>query len=151
MSSSDPIPAPGGEASLSPVPAYTLFNAQSVTLATFLGTPTAGSILMAVNYRRLGRGSNAAGILVIGLLMTALAMELGYLVPQGASLIIAFGLLLAARRASKALQGAAVEQHVRNGGPLGSKWVAAGLGIGVLAIIFGGLLLGYSGFLTAIR
>src|ERR1035438_7528030 len=112
MSSSYPIPGPAGEASPPPpIPAYTLFNAESVGLATFLGTPIAGSILMAVNYRRLGKGSKAAAVLVIALLVTALALWLGSLMPQGASAAIALVLFFGATRAAKALQGAAVEQH----------------------------------------
>ena len=132
---------PGGEASPPPIPAYTLFNADSVGLATFLGTPIAGGILMAVNYRRLGKGGKAAAVLLIALLVTALALVFGYLVPQGVSALVAVGLFLGARTAAKALQGAAVEQHVRQGGKLGSKWAAAGLGIALLAIVVGGYLL----------
>ena len=142
MSSSYPIPGPAGEASPPPpIPAYTLFNAQSVGLATFLGAPIAGGILMAVNYRRLGKGSKAAAVVVIALLVTALALWLGSLMPQGASAAIALALFFGARSAAKALQGAAVEQHVRQGGKLGSRWAAAGLGIALLAIIVGGYLL----------
>ena len=135
---------PGGEASPPPIPAYRLFNADSVGLATFLGTPIAGGILMAVNYRRLGKGGKAAAVLLIALLVTALALVFGYLVPQGVSALVAVGLFLGARTAAKALQGAAVEQHVRQGGKLGSKWAAAGLGIALLAIVVGGYLLVYS-------
>src|ERR1035441_7111416 len=141
MSSSYPIPGPAGEAPPPPpIPAYTLFNAESVGLATFLGTPIAGSILMAVNYRRLGKGSKAAAVLVVALLVTALALWLGSLMPQSASAGIALGLLFAARSAAKSLQGAAVAQHVLYGGKLGSKWAAAGLGLGLLAIVVGGYL-----------
>src|ERR1039458_5994204 len=138
MSTPDPIPFPP------PIPAYTLFNADSVGMATFLGTPIAGSILMAVNYRRLGKGSQAAASLAIGLLVTALAILGGSLLPQAVSAGIAVGLFLAARAAAKGLQGMAVEQHVREGGKLGSKWMAAGLGLGLLAIIVGGYVVIYS-------
>src|ERR1035438_821523 len=97
MSSSYPIPMPGGEASPPPIPAYRLFNADSVGLATFLGTPIAGGILMAVNYRRLGKGGKAAAVLLIALLVTALALVFGYLVPQGVSALVAVGVFLGAR------------------------------------------------------
>src|ERR1017187_2836908 len=137
MSSSFPIPVPGGEVSPPPIPPYTLFNADSVGLATFLGTPIAGGILMAVNYRRLGKGSKAAAVLVVALLVTALALAFGFLVPRGPSALVAVGLFLGARAAAKALQSTAVEQHVQQGGKLGSKWAAAGLGIALLAIVVG--------------
>src|ERR1017187_2570761 len=114
MSSSYPIPGPAGEASPPPpIPVYTLFNAQSVGLATFLGAPIAGGILMAVNYRRLGKGSKAAAVVVIALLVTALALWLGSLMPQGASAAIALVLFFGARSAAKALQGAADRKSTR--------------------------------------
>ena len=151
MSSSYPIPVPGAEASPPPIPAYTLFNADSVGLATFLGTPIAGSILMAANYRRLEKGGKAAAVIVIGLLVTALALVFGFLIPQAASAGVAVGLFLAVRTAAKALQGAAVEQHVRQGGKLGSKWAAAGLGIVLLAIVVGACLFVYSALNPKVR
>ena len=144
MSSSYPIPTPGGEASPPTIPDYTLFNADSVGLATFLGTPIAGTILMAMNSLRLGKGSNAAAVLAVGLLVTVPALVLGPLIPQGVSVGIGFGFFLAARMAAKALQGPAVEQHVLHGGKLGSKWAAAGLGIALLGITAAGYLVFYS-------
>src|ERR1039457_5519663 len=108
MSNSDPIPVPTGETPPPPIPAYTLFNADSVGLATFLGTPIAGGILMAVNYRRLGKGSKAAAVLLIALLVTALALAVGFLIPQGVSALVAVGLFLGARAAAQALQSTAV-------------------------------------------
>jgi len=80
----------------------------------------------------------AAAVLVIGVLVTALALTLGYTMPPGTAAGIAFGLLLAARGSVKALQGAAVEQHIRNGGNPGSKWAASVVGMGVLAVIAAG-------------
>ena len=146
MSSSHLFPlGAGGDAPLAPIPAYTLFDADAVVLATFLGGPLAGSILIAVNYRRLGMGRNGAPILAVGLFVTALALGFGSLMPAAASAVVGFGLLLVARSVAKALQGTAVEEHVRNGGYLGSKWAAAGLGIVLLAIMVGGYWLATSG------
>ena len=136
------MPVPEGEAPPPPpAPAYTLFNADAAALATFLGTPLAGAILMAVNYRRLGKGGSAAAVLAAGLLLAAVALFLALALPQGAGAGIALAFLFAVKGAAKALQGTAVAQHVAQGGKLGSRWIAAGLGISILAIVVGGYLL----------
>jgi hypothetical protein len=139
MSSPYTIP----EASPPPIPGYTLYDGNSVGVATILGGPAAGGILMAVNYRRLGKGGLAAAVLAAGLLVTALVVGLGSFIPAGLSSAVAIGLFLGIRAAAKAVQGPAVEEHVRQGGMLGSRWAAAGLGLCLLAITVAGYMAGY--------
>jgi hypothetical protein len=122
-----------------PAPAYRLFDSTSVAIATLFGSPIAGTILMGVNYRRLGNASSQALALVIGLAATGVAVLLGYLMPQGATGGVAVALLLATRTAAKSMQGPAVEQHVSQGGKLGSRWAAFGVGLAALAVILGGI------------
>jgi hypothetical protein len=139
---SDPslIPVPEGGPEPEPsLPAYTLFDSQSVTIATLLGAPIAGTILMAVNYRRLGKEVNAAVAFLAGLAVTILAIVSGNLIPTDALYALPVILLVAMRGIAQALQGSAVQQHVSQGGKLGSRWIAFGLGIGSLAVILGGL------------
>ena len=47
-------------------PAYRMYDSNSVALATFFGSPLAGTVLMASNYRKLGQGSNSTLALVLG-------------------------------------------------------------------------------------
>jgi hypothetical protein len=122
-------------------PAYTLFDSTSVGLATFFGTPMAGAGLMALNYRRMGKRSGAIAAFVVGLAMTGLAILLGARISPGVSTAAGIGLLVATIRTAKALQGAAVDEHLRQRGQLGSRWTAIGLGVAVLAIICGGVFL----------
>jgi hypothetical protein len=61
-----------------PTPAYTLFDASAVAVATFFGTPVVGCSLMALNYRRLGQARNAATTLILGIAVTGLAILLGW-------------------------------------------------------------------------
>jgi hypothetical protein len=131
------------EAAPPPLPGYALYDGNSVGLATILGGPAAGAILMAANYRRLGKGGRAATVLVAGLLVTAVVVGLGSFIPAGLSSAVAIGLFVGIRAAAKAVQGPAVEEHVRLGGRLGSKWAAVGLGLGMLAIIGAGYIAGY--------
>src|SRR5579871_65006 len=133
-----PGPAPGPPPPPPPLPPpYRLFDTGAVGLATLLGTPLAGTVLMAVNYRRLQKGSAAAWAVIIGVVLLALAGLFGYLVPQAAATSVAVGLVFGVTAAAKSLQGEAVEDHVRRGGRLGSRWSAAGVGLGFLAAIGG--------------
>jgi hypothetical protein len=116
-------PWPGGEAAPpSPPPSYSLFDSVSVAIATLFGSPIAGTILMAVNYHRLGKGGKAVAAVAIGLAATILAGLFGYRIPTALSSIIAIGLLLLTKSCAVALQGPAVTQHVSQGGKLGSRW-----------------------------
>ncbi len=120
-----------------PVPDYTLFDSTAVTIAALLGSPIAGTALMAVNYRRLKNESGALTAVLIGLAVTAAAVAAGYLIPQGAAGGVAIALVMAIRTAAKTMQGPAVEEHVRQGGMLGSRWVATGIGLVGMALTFG--------------
>jgi hypothetical protein len=129
----------GGAAANELTPSYRLFDSTSIALATFLGSPVAGAGLMALNYRRMGRGSNAVSAFIGGVAVTAAAIGFGYWIPQYAGGAVAIVLVVAVKNCAKALQGDAVEEHVRNGGKLASRWIASGLGLAMLALIFAGV------------
>jgi hypothetical protein len=113
-----------------------LYNSSAVTLATFFGTPAAGSVLMAINYQRLGEKANAVLAVVLGFLVTGLALGFGYVLPNGVGYPLGLGLLVGMRLVATKLQGEAVARHVSQGGRLGSKWVAFGVGMAFLCVIF---------------
>ena len=119
-----------------PAPAYTLFDANAVSTATFFGTPVMGAYLMAANYRRLGQAGHAAKTLILGIAVTGLVILLGWNLPQPADLPIALALVFAMRWSAQKLQGAAVLDHVQHGGRLGSKWTAFWLGTAFLVVLF---------------
>jgi len=125
-----------GELLEGPVPAYKLFNAQSVTLATFFGNCIAGAILLAVNYRRLGEKGKATQAVILGLLATGLVVPIAYLAPKPVTTLIWFGLLIGMRAIATKAQGGAVALHVSRGGKLGSAWSAFGVGMVCLLVIF---------------
>ena len=60
---------------------YKLFDSKSVGLASILGSPLAGSTLMALNYRRLGKTAEATATFAVGLAVTAVLLRFGYLIP----------------------------------------------------------------------
>jgi hypothetical protein len=118
-------------------PAYRLYDANAVTLAAFLGTPVIGGALMAVNYQRLGQRGKAVTTLMAAVVVTALAILIGWNIPQGASFPIALALVFAMKFSARSLQGAAVRKHVEEGGKLESKGLSAALGLGFSAALFG--------------
>jgi len=124
-----------------PKPAFTLFDANSVTLATLLGSPIAGAFLMAANYRRLGKAGKAVVAVIIAVLVTILAMVFGQFIPYTFSSVIAIGLLVATRGVAQALQGPDIAQHLRQEGKLASRWIAAGLGVGMMMLTLGSVYL----------
>ena len=110
------------------IPTYKLYDSGAVALASFLGGPVPGTILMALNYRRLKRPNHAilAGLAGVGALLGGVL--LGNLLPHGAAGGLAIGLSAGTWRAAQALQGPDIDRHVNNGGQLGSKWVGTGIG-----------------------
>jgi hypothetical protein len=119
-----------------PTPTYSLFNDNAVGLATILGTPVAGSALMALNYRRMGQTRKAAEVLVVGIAVTGLLILLGWNLPHSVTSPIALLALFVTARSARSLQGKKVMEHIQQGGRLGSKWMAFGLGAGICAVIF---------------
>lgn len=117
-------------------PGYALFDANAVAAATLLGTPVAGASLMALNYRHLGQGMKAVSTLLMGLVITALAILVGWNLPHAASAPIALVLLIGIRKMAEVTQGSAVKEQLREGGRLGSKWIAFLVGVGFLAVLF---------------
>jgi hypothetical protein len=125
-----------------PPPPYQLYDYRSVGLASFLGTPLGGSVLMAMNYRRLGNRASAAGALAVGIVATSLLLLLGFsgIASTGVQII---GLLafIGMMQGAKAIQGFEIQEHVRLGGRLASKGSAAITGLvclaAVAAVVFG--------------
>jgi hypothetical protein len=109
-------------------PPYTLFDSRAVALATFFGTPAAGSSLMALNYRRLGQSGKAVIALVLGIAVTGLVILFTWNLPHSVTFPVALALLFGMQRIALWLQGPAVKEHVQLNGRLGSKWRAFGMG-----------------------
>ena len=114
-----------------------LFSNAQITVATFLGAPLAGCLLLARNHQVLGKGAAAWQPLVIGIVTTTLLVILGLLLPEnvpGPGLSI--GSCIGMYYYAKQWEGGAIEAHLKAGAPQGS-WAAAvfiGLGCSVLLI-----------------
>jgi hypothetical protein len=116
---------------------YPLFDANSVGLATFFGSPVMGGALMAWNYQRLGQTGKAVLTVALSTAVTALVVLVTWNLNRGATGVLGLVLFIAMQSLAKALQGKAVAHHVQEGGALGSKWTAFWLGIAFLVVLFG--------------
>ena len=106
---------------MAPAAPYTLFDANSVALATFFGWPIAGATLMLVNDGRLGRTGRGILVLLAAIAFTILAILAAWNIPHGGGSIFAILLLLAMAFIARRVQGAAASWD-RNGLLLGWGW-----------------------------
>ena len=118
-------------------PEYRLFDADAVGTAAFFCSPLAGTILMAVNYVRLGKTGKGVLAIILGLIATTITIlvkwDLGK--PWGSlgSLVLVTLFLICTWQVAKEAQGKAVQEHIARGGQLGSNMDAFLVGIGTLA------------------
>ena len=111
-------------------PGYKLFSVGAIVLATFLGSPVAGTVLMAINYWRLGRRSAAWISIAAGVLATALIIAVAAALPEetpNSPFIIAQ--LLGMYFAARGLQESLISQHRHAFGRLASMWAAVGISL----------------------
>src|ERR1035441_3663863 len=121
-------------------PEYRLFDADAVGLAAFICSPLAGTILMAVNYGRLGKVGKGVVAVIFGLIATAVTIRIkwDWNTTLGTLCSGALGIwfFICTWQIAKEVQGKAVEEHSARGGQLGSKWTALFVGIATLAVLF---------------
>lgn len=105
----------------------------SIGLAAYFGGPLGGAIMMSLNYRKLGRRTEAFQCLLIGFIATSAIVAAALLLPlptylgTAVAIIIATGVQKLAQR-SFASEWEAMER--RDVKPV-TRWVGAGVGIGV--------------------
>ena len=115
---------------------YPLFDSNAVGIATFFGSPVIGSLLMAWNYRQMGKTGKAVLTFVLATAVTALVVLATWNLKPGATGVLGLVLFIGMQQIAKLVQGPAVSAHVQAGGRLGSKWTAFWLGIAFLVVVF---------------
>lgn len=134
-------PAMPLEYSTAPAVQCPLYSPGAVGLATFIGSPIAGTAVMAINYRRLGRSGSATKAVVWGLVATAALLALSFALSSHATgLPLAIVPVVIMLQLARSLQGPTFDRHKAAGGPVASMWKAFGIGVvslvAVLAICF---------------
>ncbi|MEM9367391.1 MAG: hypothetical protein AAGD07_15480 [Planctomycetota bacterium] len=129
------IASPGVQAKTSQLPP--LFTDRHIYLASFLGTPLAGSLLMARNHQRCQDSQSAAITVVGGLVATAaiiaVTMMFGELLPPTSGIFIGIGYGMVMQSIAKRVFGKRLEiaPAVSHG-----NWKAAGVaGLCLLGIV----------------
>lgn len=118
------------------VPGGKLFSTEQVTLATFLGAPISGCLLLAQNYRALGQGASAWQPLVVGIASTVVLLLLAFFLPENfPNLALPAGSCVGMYYYAKQQQGAAIDSHLKAGGRKGSWGVTVALSLGCTVII----------------
>lgn len=127
-------------------PAYRLYTPGQVALATVLGAPLAGAILIAFTFKRLGRRRAAGAALILGAIGTVFAFVVTWFLPDRIGYALtSLPWVFATYYIAKGFLGPLVATHMRAGGKKASWWAAAGIGAAtgglILLVVFGGILL----------
>lgn len=113
------------------------FSIGQIALASLLGPPIAGCLLVAHNYRALGKGRSAWQPLAIGVAATVLLAILAFFLPEKfPNLVLPAGSCLGTYFYAKR-QEDAVNNYLKAGGKSGSWWVmiAVSLSCAVITIV----------------
>lgn len=117
-------------------PVRRLFSVRSVMWGTIFGCPLGGGIVMAINYRRLGRSAAARWAIIGSVLATGVVGVIAFIVPEevpGLGLVVPQ--LIGMYFVAKSCQGEVIESHRKEGGGFSSQWAAVGIGLCCLLIV----------------
>jgi hypothetical protein len=114
----------GVRVSLDEPPSYKLYAPWNAGFAVFLGNALAGSIVLAINYWRLGRRESAVQSIIIGLGISVLTLAIPLSLPKFRDIapVLLFLQGVASLFLAQELQGEAFANHLENGGTKVSLW-----------------------------
>jgi hypothetical protein len=125
-------------------PAHRLHSPASVTLATLLGTPVAGGIVLALNYWKWGRKGIAAAAVAAGLLITAVFAWLAWVAPAWVPAVVFIApSVVGGYLVAKLLQGRRYDAHIADGGKRASNWIGAGIGVVITTPLAAAIVIGF--------
>jgi hypothetical protein len=118
-----------------------LYSPALITLATVLGAPVAGCILLAQNYRVIGKQATAKQILLWGIFGTILLLVVASLLPDTfPNIVLPAGYTIGMYQAVKRSHGKDYQTYLANGGAKGPIWKAVFTGIlcliAILVMVF---------------
>lgn len=115
---------------------FELYKVSGVGIATFLGTPIAGGLLMSRNFKRLGNEAAARKTLILSVMGTIAVFVLAFFIPENIDVpgsALAAPQLVLMIMLTKQLQEKDIKQHEEAGGIMASNWKA--LGIAMLVVL----------------
>jgi hypothetical protein len=111
-----------------------LYSIRQITAGTFLGGPLAGTMLMAANFREMGRVSTARNTLVGGVAASILVSLLAViLVDRFPSSALPVAYVLSLRAFANSVQGPQLAGHFSAGGGRQSNWRVLGIALACMA------------------
>jgi len=117
-------------------PEHKLYQISGVVIATLFGGVLAGGILMAVNYKRMGKPQCVIPTIAISIVTLLCAIFLSYILPERfPSLLLSIPQLIAISYLMKNLQEASINHHTHNGGLMESNWLAFGISLVVMLLV----------------
>ena len=123
-----------------------VFTDGQVTGATFLGSPIAGFILLAINEKRMGRPERFNKMVGLGLLASIVVVTVAFAIPpEMPGFIVSLGYLLGMQQLARRWQGEEVMERLSRGTPKGSNWVVFGIAV---ACFVGMFLVGIGAYLA---
>lgn len=133
----NPYAAPNADANLPAASKFRLYTVKQIGIATFLGSPLAGFILMSANASRLGNQGSARTMLFWGFISTAFVLALGGFLPEHIPRApIALGTAVGLSQIAKHLQGKVIEEKFLLGDATrASNWEPVGIGIACFIVV----------------
>jgi hypothetical protein len=117
-------------------PKIRLFSQRQVVIATFLGSPFAGTLLMALNYYRTGQIAKFWRCAIVGTSATIMLMIISSFLPDKLVFITAIAPIFIMQ-----YWYILFKQHISSGGRRSSWWTAIGIGLLLLFLIIGMIIL----------
>ncbi|MCZ6674187.1 MAG: hypothetical protein O7C75_14755 [Verrucomicrobia bacterium] len=122
------------------IPSYSLFSIRAIGVATFLGGPLAGGVLIGLNFDKLGNKKARNYAYVLGTLSTVLIfwgiLSLpSSIIDRVPNLLIPAIYTFIVVNLAKKFQLKAIESNLERGGNNGSGWVVAGVSLVAMALI----------------
>ena len=114
-----------------------MFSKAQVSLATFLGAPIAGAILMCKNCKAMGQPKGAQQSITTGIIGTVIILVIAFFLPDNIpDMILPIASLFAVQQWYKQTQEESFKSHISRGGGKGSWWFAIRIGLSCLILIF---------------
>jgi hypothetical protein len=113
-----------------------LYSPGQVAWASFLGTPVAGCVLLAINFQRFGQITAANLALVTGFIGTIVVFAIAFVLPDNfPNLVLPLAYTFGMYQGAKQWQGETYQHRLANGDRKASGWAATGISIVCLICI----------------
>lgn len=109
------------------------FSVNQITVATVLGTPIAGFLLLAQNYRKIGKSGKALNSVAVGIGLTVIVFIIAFWLPENfPNFALPVGYSIGMRYAVQHLQGDLISEHESTN--IKASWIKT-IAVGILSLI----------------